>query len=63
MPALTLDAGLHALQARELLPDTNQASVFTVGIVFSIVAIIVIALRIHCRLNVINCGLGADDCE
>ena len=58
-----LDAGLNVLHGRELLPGTNQASVFAIGIVFSIIGILVMGLRIHCRLHLINCGLGTDDCE
>lgn len=57
-----LAAGLHAWDAREMLAGSNQASVFAVGIVFSVLAISVMALRIYCRLSIINCGLGTDDC-
>ena len=63
MPAVDMGAGLHALHARELVPGSNQASVFAIGIVFAIVAIVVMGLRIHCRINVIGCGLGTDDCK
>ncbi|KAK4164572.1 hypothetical protein QBC43DRAFT_48544 [Cladorrhinum sp. PSN259] len=51
----------HKLATREFVPGSNQASVFIVGIVFSVVAITVMALRIYCRLYITQGGLGLDD--
>lgn len=63
MDAAGPDVLLYALRAREILPGTNQASVFAIGIAFSVIAISVMSLRIYCRPRIIGCGLGADDCE
>lgn len=63
MSALSWGGGVDALHVRELIPGSNQSSVFGVGIAFSVIAIVVMGLRIHCRLHIIGCGLGTDDCE
>ena len=63
MAVLSWEAGLQILHARDMVPGSNQASVFGVGIAFSIIGLLVMALRLHCRINIIRCGLGTDDCE
>ena len=57
------DVGLYALHARDLISGSKQTSVFGVGIAFSTVGILVMSLRIYCRIHIISCGLGMDDCE
>lgn len=51
----------HLLKARAFQEGSNQASVFIVGIVFSIIAMTVMGLRIYCRLVITQGGLGLDD--
>lgn len=66
-PTTMLAEEAHRLYARApqggFVPGSNQASVFGVGIAFSIVAIVVMALRLHGRLYLVKGALGADDCE
>ena len=54
--------GLHALGTREIMEGTKQVPIFGVGISFSIIAIVVMSFRIYCRVHIISCGLGLDDC-
>lgn len=63
MVVLNWDTGLQVLHARDMMPGSNQASVFGVGIAFSIIGILVMGLRVHSRVNIIGCGLGLDDRE
>jgi len=68
MPAIAIPTAAtaevyHRLAARDLMPGTNQASVFIVGIVFSVIAIAVMGLRVYCRIVITKGGLGTDDCE
>ena len=63
MAVLDVYEGAHALFTRDLVPGSNQAAVFVIGIIFSIIGISVMALRVHCRVNVIGCGLATDDCK
>ncbi|KAK4462751.1 hypothetical protein QBC42DRAFT_326481 [Cladorrhinum samala] len=66
MPAIAIPTAAtaevyHRLAARDLMPGTNQASVFIVGIVFSVIAIAVMGLRVYCRIVITKGGLGTDD--
>ena len=45
------------------VPGSNQASVFGVGIAFSVLALAVMALRLHARLVIVKGALGVDDCK
>lgn len=66
-PTIMSAEGAHYLYKRAaeggFVPGSNQTSVFGVGIAFSVVAIGVMALRLHARLVIVKGGLGLDDCK
>ncbi|KAK4230138.1 hypothetical protein QBC38DRAFT_357712 [Podospora fimiseda] len=68
MPAIAVPPTVPAsvevyrkLATREFVSGSNQASVFIVGTVLSIVAVIVMVLRIYCRISITQGGLRVDD--
>ncbi|KAK4186371.1 hypothetical protein QBC35DRAFT_387350 [Podospora australis] len=59
--AAAVETTAHQLSRRAFQAGSNQTSVFIVGIVFSVIAIVVMALRVYCRLVITQGGLGLDD--
>jgi hypothetical protein len=55
--------GLQQLQRRAFQDGTKQTSLFAVAISFIFITTIVMGLRLHVRLRLVQGGLGMDDCE
>ena len=55
--------GSQQLQRRAFQNGTKQASMFAVAISFIFVTTIVMGLRLHVRLRLVQGGLGMDDRE
>jgi hypothetical protein len=52
---------LHQWQARALEKGTKQSSLFAVGIPFIVIASVVMVLRVHVRLRLLQVRLELDD--
>ena len=55
--------GSQQLQRRAFQDGTKQASMFAVAISFIFITTIVMGLRLHVRLRLVQGGLGMDDRE
>lgn len=54
---------LHQWHARALERGTKQASLFAVGIPFTMIGSIVVVARVFVRVNMLQIPLDVDDCR